>query len=89
MELKLLRCPVCGFRGLTEPPRSRSGGGSYEICAACGFEFGVTDDDKGYSYEQWRTEWVRAGMPWRDAGVSDPPADWDPARDLSHVTGEA
>ena len=25
-------CPVCGFVGLYEQPRSASGGGSYEFC---------------------------------------------------------
>ena len=46
-------CPVCGYPELEEPPRSpRTGGGSYEICPSCGFQFGVTDDDKGVSYEE-------------------------------------
>lgn len=76
------QCPVCGFPGLEEPPRSNSGGGSYEICPSCGFEFGVTDDDRGFSYEAWRKRWIDQGMPWRDEGISDPPAGWDPADQL-------
>ena len=72
-------CPVCGFPGLTEPPRSaRTGSGSYEICPACGFEFGVTDDDNGYTYEAWRSQWVDAGMPWTSSPWEEPPAGWDP-----------
>jgi predicted RNA-binding Zn-ribbon protein involved in translation (DUF1610 family) len=79
-------CPVCGFDLLTEPPRSPvTGGGSYEICPSCGFEFGVTDDDAGYSYEQWRDAWIRDGMPWRSAGISEPPSGWDPRRQLERV----
>ena len=27
-------------------------GGSYEICPSCGFQFGVSDDDLGSTYEQ-------------------------------------
>jgi len=71
-------CPVCGFAGLEDPPRSpTTGGGSYEICPSCGFEFGVTDDDQGYSYEAWREKWVGDGMRWSSAG-QQPPENWNP-----------
>jgi len=33
-------------------------GPSYEICPSCGFQFGVSDDDQGYEYEQWREMWL-------------------------------
>ena len=39
------RCPVCGYRKLREKPRTYDGGGSFEICPSCGFQFGVSDDD--------------------------------------------
>lgn len=77
-------CPVCGFRELSEPPRSSTGGGSYEICPSCGFQFGVTDDDRGIPYEQWRANWIAVGMPW-DRGSSDPPPGWDPAEQLRGI----
>src|SRR5438046_1897032 len=81
------QCPVCGFPGLLEPARSpRSGGGSYEICPSCGFEFGVSDDDKGFMYEQWREKWVRGGMPWRATTVP-PPNGWDPKAQLQKLLG--
>ena len=48
------QCPVCGYPDLEEEPRSKEGGGSYEICPSCFFEFGYDDDDQGYTYEQWR-----------------------------------
>jgi pimeloyl-ACP methyl ester carboxylesterase len=54
-------CPVCGWPDLTEAPRSPGGGGSYEICPSCGFQFGVTDDDAGISYAEWRRRWVEGG----------------------------
>lgn len=79
------RCPVCGYTGLTEPPRSSYGGGSYEICYSCGFEFGVTDDDRGFSYEEWRRLWVSRGMPWDSARFESPPPDWDPAQQLARL----
>ncbi len=77
-------CPVCGYPELEEPPRSTSGGASYEICPSCGFQFGVTDDDKGYSYDEWRGEWRRQGMPW-DKRCSTPPVGWDPVEQLRRI----
>jgi hypothetical protein len=71
-------CLACGFPGLYEPPRSATaGGGSYEICPSCGFQFGVTDEDDGYSYVQWREKWIAEGMEW--VSVSRlPPQRWNP-----------
>ncbi|MES2737504.1 MAG: hypothetical protein V4672_14370 [Verrucomicrobiota bacterium] len=65
-------CPVCGFAKLKEPPRSASGGPSYEICPACGYQFGVSDDDDEISYDEWREEWVRSGMEWTSLGIAKP-----------------
>jgi hypothetical protein len=85
MDEMKFTCPVCGYRGLEEPPRSgASGGGSYEICPSCGFQFGVTDDDKGFSYEAWRSQWQEQGMPWSSIGI-DPPAEWNPAEQVSRL----
>lgn len=77
-------CPVCGFRGLTEAPRSLTGGGSYEICPSCGFEFGVSDDDLGHSYESWREAWRAKGMKWYSRGQKQP-AEWDPAQQIAAI----
>jgi hypothetical protein len=82
-------CPVCGFPELNEIPRTEDAGGSYEICPSCGFQFGVTDDDRGFGYEQWRDQWIRQGMPW-DKGRTKPPLDWNPReqlRNLKNVAG--
>jgi hypothetical protein len=35
-------CPVCGYDELFEPARTAGSGGSFEICASCGFQFGVS-----------------------------------------------
>lgn len=77
-------CPVCGYPELEESPRSASGGGSYEICPACGFQFGVTDDDRGISCAEWRARWVAEGMSW-DRGGSAPPSGWDPVAQLKNI----
>ena len=86
MSSASITCPVCGYPGLTEPPRSpNSGGGSYEICSSCGFEFGVSDDDRGFTYNDWRQEWVANGMPWRSEGIEPLPAGWDPQAQLQRL----
>ena len=76
------RCPVCGYPGLMEEPRSPSGGPSYEICPSCGFEFGVTDDDLGLTYEEWRRRWIASGMRWDSGDIEPPPEGWDPRQQL-------
>jgi len=81
-------CPVCGYVGLYEPPRSlETGAGSDEICPSCGFQFGFDDDDRGISYEQWRQKWRDSGMRWFSTGRK-PPDGWDPSEQLARVLRE-
>ncbi|PYV19100.1 MAG: hypothetical protein DMG21_02685 [Acidobacteria bacterium] len=77
-------CPVCGYDGLTEPRYREGSGGSYEICPSCGFQFGVTDDDSGYTHERWRKKWIAEGMKW-DKGRTHPPKDWNPVQQLKNI----
>lgn len=77
-------CPVCDYPHLSEPPRSPSGGGSCKICWSCGFEFGVSDEDEGYTHGSWRAEWINAGMPW-SSHYGQPPVDWDPRAQLDRL----
>lgn len=77
------RCPVCGYLGLDESPRTEESGASYEICPSCGFEFGVTDEDRGISYEQWRSEWKAGGMRWWSRRPQS--AGWDPVTQLREL----
>ncbi|CAB4243599.1 conserved protein of unknown function [Methylacidimicrobium sp. AP8] len=77
-------CPVCGFPDLLDPPRSKSGGGSYENCPCCGFEFGYDDDDRGFTYEEWRQQWIEGGMLWRERPAY-PPFGWDPVEQLRNL----
>jgi hypothetical protein len=70
-------CPVCGFPNLTERPHSDGNGGSYEICPSCAFQFGVSDEDLEFSYNEWRNEWIKDGRPWRSIGIAQP-KDWEP-----------
>jgi predicted RNA-binding Zn-ribbon protein involved in translation (DUF1610 family) len=75
------RCPVCGYLGLDEPARTAESGPSYDMCPSCGFEFGVTDDDRGFSYADWRREWIANGSQWWSRGRRKPPG-WDAAAQL-------
>ncbi|MEI6537068.1 MAG: hypothetical protein WCN98_17135 [Verrucomicrobiaceae bacterium] len=68
-------CPVCGYTKLQEPPRSASGGGSYEICPSCAFQFGVDDDDKEITFAEARKRWIAGGMKWSSRG-QPAPEDW-------------
>lgn len=77
-------CPVCGYPDLYDPPRSALSGGSYEICPSCGFEFGVSDEDQGFTYADWRERWIKAGMPWSSIGRHQP-KDWDPVAPLQKL----
>jgi hypothetical protein len=80
-------CPVCGYPDLTENPTPAAGGGSYEICYSCGFEFGVSDDDQGFTYEAWRGRWIEQGMRWDSEGIVARPDGWDPEAQLRHLDG--
>jgi hypothetical protein len=77
-------CLVCGYPGLTEPPRTPTGAGSDEICPSCGFQFGYHDDSEGITYEKWMTNWTEVGMPWFSwwTGI---PAHWDPVQQLENL----
>ena len=77
-------CPVCGWPDLEEPARGETTGGSYEICPSCGFQFGVSDEDKGYSYSAWREQWIASGMPWSSVAQGRP-VNWDPKGQLEHI----
>ncbi|MEZ0449318.1 hypothetical protein [Cellulomonas sp. ICMP 17802] len=78
-------CPACGYPGLEAPPRTSAGSGSFEICPCCYFQFGVTDDDEGFTYATWRAQWIAKGTPWESGSHQDPPAGWDPQAQLLRV----
>jgi len=81
MKIPLNTCPVCGFDQLAESPRNRTGGASMEICSCCGFQFGVSDDDQGVSYDDYRERWIAGGMAW-SSKVKKAPKGWNPQTQL-------
>ena len=83
--MKKYVCPICGYHGLKDNPRSsNTGGGSYEICPCCGFQFGVSDDDEGWTYDTWRSDWVKKGMKWWSK-TKNPPEGWNPTEQISKI----
>lgn len=77
-------CLVCGYPHLLEPPRGASGGGSYEICPSCGFQFGVDDDDRGLDYKTARERWRAKGAPWYSRRITPPPG-WQAEAQMRHL----
>jgi len=73
-------CPVCGYPKLSRDPADLA---CFAICPSCGFEFGVTDRDLGYTYDQWRKLWIEKGMSWSSVGKK--PADWNPQQQLLNL----
>jgi predicted RNA-binding Zn-ribbon protein involved in translation (DUF1610 family) len=78
---KYYRCAACGGLYLRRPQRNESGGASHEICPACGFESGYTDDEQEETYETWREKWVSQGMLWYSKGRKAPKT-WNPVKAL-------
>jgi hypothetical protein len=78
-------CPACGYVESAEPPYDERGSGLHEICPCCGFQFGVTDDDAGHTFEHWRAAWIAEGLRFRhtDPGsVRGRGERWDPLMQL-------
>lgn len=76
-------CPVCGYNDLSrEAYIGREP--SYEICLSCDFQYGNTDDDKGFTHEEWREKWIKEGMKW-DWGREKPPEGWNPIEQLKNL----
>ena len=78
MATKTNTCAACGYPHLRAPQRSASGGASHEICPACGFEPGYTDDDQEITPATWGKQWRSKGSAWFSKGIPQP-ADWKPA----------
>jgi hypothetical protein len=81
MKLHGHLCATCGYRHLKLPQRTSSGGASHEICPACGFEPGYTDDDQNILPVQWREQWVTGGCQWFSKSKARPKV-WNPVKEL-------
>jgi hypothetical protein len=78
-------CPVCNYNNLLEPPYSKGGNGSHEICPSCGFQFGYRDfPDKEEGIKKWRENWINNGYPWHSRRRL-PPDGWDPRKQIEEL----
>jgi hypothetical protein len=77
-------CPVCGYQELSEPAYNELKNPSYEICTSCNYQFGYDDDSQHITHDQWRQQWVAAGMPWRGKGKRQP-LNWNPVQQLGNI----
>lgn len=75
---KLHECPACGFTGSDRPPYDVAGAPSYETCACCAFQIGLTDVFE-YDSAEWRRRWIQDAMPFRRPPA---PPGWDPVRQM-------
>lgn len=58
-------CSVCGYERLPGPLYDKSGIADISlICACCGFQPGYDDEESGYTFESYRTEWIENGATW-------------------------
>ena len=78
-------CPVCGYIGLDNPPYGGKLDPSYEICPCCSFEYGYDDASEGFTFQQWRKEWIDGGMIWNRISHRPPPPNWDPETQVAKV----
>ncbi len=80
-------CPVCGYSDLTEPPCYNNdplNSPSHEICPSCGFQFGYSDLNSGFTFSEWRQKWITEGAPWCGKGTKTP-KDWNPVQQLENI----
>ena len=76
-------CPVCGYSGLYKAAYDGPEA-SYEICPSCNFQFGYDDHSEGFTFQQWRAQWIAKGMPWKAIGIKPPPG-WNPSEQVAKV----
>lgn len=80
-------CIVCNYDCLEEELYDEDGGGSFEICPCCGFQYGLHDyneiGDKEITYINWRAKWIKNGCKWHDKSMK-PPVNWSAKEQLEN-----
>ena len=77
-------CPVCGFVFANQECRwpYTSGQGSFDGCPCCHFEYAVSDDSDGHTFETWRWLWILNGARCLSSGS---PENYEPAAQLARI----
>ncbi len=78
----MYKCPVCGYKGLEEPPYDSAGSASFEICPSCGTEFGC--DDYENDHATLRHIWIQSGAKWWNQSTP-PPIGWNPNEQMKQA----
>ena len=69
-------CPVCGFGGLNEPPKS------WSICPCCLTEFEYSD--ASWTHAELRQDWIDSGAEWGAIYIPKP-FNWSPVSQLRSI----
>ena len=77
-------CRVCGLKQ-NEPPWTENGGATWNICSACGSEFGL-DDCYLFVVRQVRKEWIDNGSRW--FRPEEKPENWSLEEQLKNIPPE-
>lgn len=85
---KTFVCPVCGWPELANPPFREPLWSDQDDCPCCGFEMEVDSEIKGWSYENYRAQWILDGMPWWSP-TSGPPRGLDKESQLASIGVDA
>lgn len=77
-------CSVCGYDRLRGPLYANGIPDFNLICACCGFQPGYDDLEQGYTFEEYRTEWIEDnGAKWFDS--KEKPAEWELQTQLNNI----
>jgi len=76
-------CRVCGYNSLDYPQYLDNGEPSFCICDCCGFESGYDDLDQGFSFDEYRDNWLKKGARWFNE--SKKPHDWNVSEQLKNI----
>lgn len=84
-ELEKYLCPSCGYKF---PLSLYAEDGQFdsvdEICSACGYQYGYTDINSGYSFQEWRHQWIAQGMKFKHQIENQDPR-WNPIAQLQTI----
>ena len=75
-------CTICGYNGLTEPPRDENGRPSFETCNCCGTAFGY-DDKSDEHVISFRNNWIEQGGTW--FSEQSKPENWNMEEQLKNI----
>lgn len=85
-DLEKSLCPVCGYRfdGSIYDDETGEIGEDYNICPSCGFAYSVTDIDKGFTFTEWRHQWISNGMQFKHI-IAQLDSSWNPIEQLKGI----